>query len=88
MKDLEGKGFRVRMTRSSDVYPTLGQRVSFANRIPDAIFVSIHFNSFVNSTAKGIETYALSPRGSALTIAVEYGITFWRATGEILKTLP
>ena len=64
MKDLERKGFRVRMTRSSDVYPTLGQRVSFANRIPDAIFVSIHFNSFVNSTAKGIETYALSPRGS------------------------
>ena len=64
MKDLERKGFRVRMTRSSDVYPTLGQSVSFANRIPDAIFVSIHFNSFVNSTAKGIETYALSPRGS------------------------
>ena len=64
MKDLEIKGFRVRMTRSSDVYPSLGQRVSFANRIPDAIFVSIHFNSFVNSTAKGIETYALSPRGS------------------------
>ncbi len=64
MKDLERKGFRVRMTRSSDVYPSLGQRVSFANRIPDAIFVSIHFNSFVNSTAKGIETYALSPRGS------------------------
>ena len=63
-KDLERKGFRVRMTRSSDVYPSLGQRVSFANRIPDAIFVSIHFNSFVNSTAKGIETYALSPRGS------------------------
>ena len=26
--------------------------------------------------------------GQALTIAVEYGITFWRATGEILKTLP
>mgnify|MGYP001161332314 FL=1 len=64
MKDLERKGFRVRMTRSFDVYPSLGQRVSFANRIPDAIFVSIHFNSFVNSTAKGIETYALSPRGS------------------------
>ena len=64
MKDLERKGFRVRMTRSSDVYPTLGQRVQFANRIPNAIFVSIHFNSFVSNTAKGIETYALSPQGS------------------------
>jgi len=64
MKDLERKGFRVRMTRSSDLYPTLGKRVQFANRIPNAIFVSIHFNSFVNNTAKGIETYALSPQGS------------------------
>ena len=64
MKDLERKGFRVRMTRSSDVYPTLGERVQFSNRIPNAIFVSIHFNSFDSKTAKGIETYALSPQGS------------------------
>jgi len=64
VRDLERKGFRVRMTRSTDTFPTLGQRVIYANRITDSIFVSLHFNSFSNKTAKGIETYALSPQGS------------------------
>ncbi len=64
LRDLERKGFRVRMTRSTDAFPTLGQRVIYANRIADSIFVSLHFNSFTNNTAKGIETYALSPQGS------------------------
>ena len=52
------------MTRPTDTFPTLGQRVIYANRIADSIFVSLHFNSFTNNTAKGIETYALSPQGS------------------------
>jgi len=64
LRDLERKGFRVRMTRPTDAFPTLGQRVIYANRIADSIFVSLHFNSFTNNTAKGIETYALSPQGS------------------------
>ena len=64
LRDLERKGFRVRMTRSTDAFPTLGERVIYANRIADSIFVSLHFNSFSNNTAKGIETYALSPKGS------------------------
>ncbi len=64
LRDLERKGFRVRMTRPTDTFPTLGQRVIYANRISDSIFVSLHFNSFTNNTARGIETYALSPQGS------------------------
>ena len=63
-KDLERKGFRVRMTRTGDTYPTLGQRVVFANKVPNSIFVSLHFNWFRSRTAKGLETYALSPQGS------------------------
>ncbi len=63
-RDLERRGFRVRMTRGDDSYLTLGQRVVFANRIPDAIFISLHFNSYKNREAKGLETYALSPQGS------------------------
>ncbi len=63
-RDLERRGFRVRMTRSGDTFPTLRDRVEFTNRIPDAIFISLHFNAFNNTTAKGIETYALSPKGS------------------------
>ncbi|MFP6872930.1 MAG: N-acetylmuramoyl-L-alanine amidase [Verrucomicrobiales bacterium] len=63
-RDLERRGFRVRMTRSGDTFPTLRERVEFTNRISEAIFISLHFNAFTNSTAKGIETYALSPMGS------------------------
>jgi N-acetylmuramoyl-L-alanine amidase len=61
-RDLERRGFRVRMTRSGDTFPTLRDRVIFANRIDDAIFISLHFNAYNNSSAKGIETYALSPK--------------------------
>lgn len=62
--ELEAKGFRVMMTRSGDTYPTLGGRVVFANKVPDSIFISLHFNHFTRTAAKGIETYALSPQGA------------------------
>jgi len=57
-------GLGVRMTRTGDTYPTLGQRVVFANKVPDAIFVSLHFNHYKRTAAKGVETYALSPQGA------------------------
>ena len=63
-RELERRGFRVRMTRAADSFPTLGQRVVFANRVPGSIFISLHFNWFRSRTAKGLETYALSPQGS------------------------
>ena len=61
-RDLERRGFRVRMTRTNDTFPTLRERVDFTNRISEAIFISLHFNAYRNSSAKGIETYALSPK--------------------------
>ena len=61
-RDLERRGFRVRMTRSGDTFPTLRDRVNFTNRVSDAIFISLHFNAYKNSSARGIETYALSPK--------------------------
>ncbi|NJM38606.1 MAG: hypothetical protein HC845_12500 [Akkermansiaceae bacterium] len=58
---LESKGFKVIMTRNSNVFISLQERVNIANAIKDeAIFVSIHFNSG-NSNARGIETFTLSP---------------------------
>ncbi|MFT6182307.1 MAG: N-acetylmuramoyl-L-alanine amidase [Akkermansiaceae bacterium] len=69
LKDrLQKRGFKVVMTRNSDIYLTLGQRVDLANRHKDAIFVSIHFNSVGSSgrsQARGIETFTLSPEGVA-----------------------
>ena len=54
---LMGDGFRVIMTRDSDVFIPLPTRVAIANAHPDATFVSIHFNCASRSGANGIETY-------------------------------
>ncbi|WP_227021489.1 N-acetylmuramoyl-L-alanine amidase family protein [Oceaniferula marina] len=60
---LQKKGYRVVMTRNSDVYLSLANRVNIANRYaPNAIFISIHFNSG-QSKANGIETFTISPIG-------------------------
>src|SRR5438477_1281274 len=54
---LQSQGYRTVMTRDSDVFITLGQRVAIANSQGNAIFVSIHFNSAPRWSANGIETY-------------------------------
>jgi N-acetylmuramoyl-L-alanine amidase len=62
-KQLEAKGFKVVMTRDSNVFLSLQERVNFANAVKEnAIYVSIHFNSG-GSSARGIETFTLSPPG-------------------------
>src|SRR3954464_5083 len=42
---LRSAGYRVGLTRDSDVFVTLGQRVAIANSYRNATFVSVHFNS-------------------------------------------
>ena len=42
---LQAQGYRVIMTRDSDVFVPLGTRVAIANRYRGATFVSVHFNS-------------------------------------------
>ncbi len=63
---LEKRGFKVIMTRSDDTFLTLQERVNLANRHSNAIFVSLHFNAGQRS-ARGIETFTLSPAGTAST---------------------
>ncbi len=59
------RGFKVVMTRTSDVYLTLQERVDLANALKEpAIFISIHFNAGSRS-ARGVETFTLSPQGVA-----------------------
>ena len=60
-KELIQAGYRVEMTRSSDVAVSLEDRVAFANGFPRAVFVSIHFNW--SPGGAGIESYALAPEG-------------------------
>lgn len=73
---LEKRGFKVVMTRDSDRYLSLQERVDVANaRTEGALFLSIHFNSG-GSEARGIETFTLSPAGVSHygrdTIASDY----------------
>jgi len=56
-KHLEKMGYRVILTRSRDIFVSLPKRAAIANKSKAAAFVSIHFNSSPNRTAKGIEIY-------------------------------
>jgi N-acetylmuramoyl-L-alanine amidase len=56
-------GYHVRLTRSADVFVPLEDRVAFANRQSNSVFISVHFNSGAREDAAGIETYSLAPRG-------------------------
>ncbi len=67
---LRDAGLRTVMTRSSDVFISLGGRVASANSRPGSIFVSIHFNSAPNRDARGIETYFYSTKSYPLAAAI------------------
>jgi N-acetylmuramoyl-L-alanine amidase len=63
---LRSAGYKVVMTRNSDVFVTLGDRVRIANSYRDAIFVCVHFNSATRAGANGIETYYYSSQSAQL----------------------
>jgi N-acetylmuramoyl-L-alanine amidase len=71
-KALAASGYRVVMTRDSDVFIPLGTRVAIANSYANAIFVSIHFNSAKRSGAGGIETYFYNRESLPLASAIHY----------------
>ena len=55
---LDKEGIRTVMTRSSDVFVELDDRVAIANRYgPNAILVSIHYNASPSSAPRGVETF-------------------------------
>src|SRR5437667_9454853 len=69
---LAAGGYRVVMTRDSDVFVSLGGRVAIANSYPNALFVCIHFNSAKRMGAGGIETYFYSRDILPLASAIHY----------------
>jgi N-acetylmuramoyl-L-alanine amidase len=56
-------GYNVRLTRSGDIFIPLEDRATFANRQPNSVLVSIHFNYGAREDASGVETYSMAPRG-------------------------
>lgn len=67
-KHLESQGYKVVMTRTTDVFIPLEKRPAVANNIAGSIFVSIHFNSSnSNADARGFEIFSMAPRGAPAT---------------------
>lgn len=50
---LEGRGYEVSLTRDSDIYLSLAQRVAITNSQAPDLFVSVHANAHTNSSING-----------------------------------
>ncbi|MBR1649255.1 MAG: N-acetylmuramoyl-L-alanine amidase [Alphaproteobacteria bacterium] len=61
--DKEGK-YKVFLTRSTDVFIPLRQRVQIARKYNADLFISIHADSATNRNAKGLSVYTLSEKAS------------------------
>ncbi len=61
---LEKRGFKVYMTRSTDVFIPLRNRVSIARGYHADLFISLHADSTVNRKAQGLSIYTLSETAS------------------------
>ena len=72
---LEASGYRVVMTRDSDVFVPLPTRVAIANSHRNAVFVCIHFNAARRGGANGIETYFYSRDSLPLASAIHYYVS-------------
>src|SRR5437762_8510776 len=54
---LDAEGIATVMTRLGDTYVSLADRATFANRVSDCIFISIHFNEDNQPVSIVVETY-------------------------------
>jgi N-acetylmuramoyl-L-alanine amidase len=68
---LKENGIKTVMTRRTDKTVSLGGRVALANRFPYAPFVSIHFNASRKTSAHGMETFYMGPKGKFLATAIQ-----------------
>ena len=62
-------GVRVLMTRDSDFFVPLGERVKKAERVQADLFVSIHADAFFTPEARGASVFALSQGGASSAAA-------------------
>lgn len=58
------RGFKGILTRSTDRYLTLRQRLAFARRHHGDMFIAIHADAFQDPGASGASVFALSQRGA------------------------
>jgi N-acetylmuramoyl-L-alanine amidase len=63
------------MTRTSDVFVSLDDRVAIENSQKNAVFVSIHFNDSRRRGIRGFETYYHSPNSADLARRIQDKLT-------------
>lgn len=64
------KGMKCVMTRTSDHFVSLSQRVMIAQRAKAHLFVSIHADAWTKPSVKGTSVYALAERGATSSAAM------------------
>src|SRR5438046_8891250 len=79
---LEAEGMATVMTRLGDTYVSLADRATFANRVSDCIFITIHFNEDNQPVASGVETYYTAHQITQGTCVTASFPSFFRAVPE------
>src|SRR5213592_3631953 len=75
---LQSEGIATVMTRVGDSYVSLADRATFANRVSDCIFVSIHFNEDNKPVSSGVETYYAAHQITAGSFVASWLPFLWR----------
>lgn len=66
---LKSKGIDAKLTRTSDEFIPLNDRVEIAHKHGADLFMSIHADGFTNPSAAGASVFALSNRGASSAMA-------------------
>ncbi len=84
-KRLRQEGFEVYLTRETDTFLTLEERTTFANRKKADLFISLHVNSNVDRSVRGIETYFLNltTDASAIEVAARENATTSKSISDL-----
>jgi len=79
---LQSEGIATVMTRVGDSYVSLADRATFANRVSDCIFVSIHFNEDNRPVSSGVETYYAAHQITPGSLGATWLPFLWHALSE------
>lgn len=63
-RELEKRGYTVHLTRNTDIYIPLRERVNIARGYDADLFISLHADSNPDSSVQGMSVYTLSESGS------------------------
>jgi len=72
--ELKKRGFRTVMTRRSDYFISLPERVRIGKKYSNSIFVSIHYNYTWKQHVQGLETFYYSSKSRALASYIQNGM--------------